>query len=583
MNISIKLSNNEPTFTRQINFDNPYLEIIGLKIKGDFSKHTLKEIYDQHLQVSYNIIGKSRSIENNNINIGSLIRTDTNINEIMPYEEVLVQHNEFRFNKVEFQLVNNIQLNFEVELILEDIYNIISIEYPSNSFKNHLDENDNSKILFSAPFGAGKTTFLNYFFEENTASYEVFKLYPVNYSVSPNEDIFQYIKAEILFQLMAKNIPFDKVMFSKKYTIPAFIQEHWIDMLLPLIRLIPMIGGNIQDAIKDMIKIGKDYLIFEESIDIDDQKIADAFLKKLNEMEGSIYESNLISQIIRQLIDSIKKTGKKVVLVIDDLDRMDPGHILRILNVFAAHFDDKEYYDGCSNKFGFDKIILVTDVDNLKYIFAHFYGTSTSFDGYTNKFYSKRVFSYCNTDAINEFINETWPSSKHNHDLLRIILNGLNLTNNITLRELIKLGKSNYDNNIPNILNRWVNKQYYPIMNYLVKAFGIETLINKLTNCVRRIKEDDLNINYDLFSRLVLAAFVDLIKESNTKYFKFNFNDLQLSFEIKEHSERVYIAYNVIDLTNSNQTYKFNSSDFYSLILKLVYYYEHIPDISFGR
>ena len=45
----------------------------------------------------------------------------------------------------------------------------------------------------------GKTTFLEQFFgkenQENlTNKYQVFRIFPVNYSISTNEDIIQYIK-----------------------------------------------------------------------------------------------------------------------------------------------------------------------------------------------------------------------------------------------------------------------------------------------------------------------------------------------------------------------------------------------------
>ena len=46
--------------------------------------------------------------------------------------------------------------------------------------------------------GIGKTTFLDYYFNskesEFSKNYNVFHLYPVNYSVLQNEDIFSYLK-----------------------------------------------------------------------------------------------------------------------------------------------------------------------------------------------------------------------------------------------------------------------------------------------------------------------------------------------------------------------------------------------------
>lgn len=70
-----------------------------------------------------------------------------------------------------------------------------------DDFQNHFEKENNKRILFSAPFGSGKSTFLTEFFERSEL-YNVFKIYPVSYSISHNEDIFELIKYDILFQLI---------------------------------------------------------------------------------------------------------------------------------------------------------------------------------------------------------------------------------------------------------------------------------------------------------------------------------------------------------------------------------------------
>ncbi|MCL2074548.1 MAG: CpaF/VirB11 family protein [Marinilabiliaceae bacterium] len=42
----------------------------------------------------------------------------------------------------------------------------IKIDDPSSDFSKHLEDND--RILFSGGFGSGKTTFLKYFFNDET-------------------------------------------------------------------------------------------------------------------------------------------------------------------------------------------------------------------------------------------------------------------------------------------------------------------------------------------------------------------------------------------------------------------------------
>ena len=75
---------------------------------------------------------------------------------------------------------------------------------PFQEFKNHLSIPDNKRILFSGRFGLGKTTFIRWFFnqEEIRKQYEVLHIYPINYSVASNEDIFKYIKLEVISKIL---------------------------------------------------------------------------------------------------------------------------------------------------------------------------------------------------------------------------------------------------------------------------------------------------------------------------------------------------------------------------------------------
>lgn len=85
----------------------------------------------------------------------------------------------------------------------------IPIEKELTAFKEHLDINE--RTIFSAKFGDGKTYFLNEFKNkysdknkkkvDKKEKYYFITLYPVNYSVAENQDIFEYIKRDILLQL----------------------------------------------------------------------------------------------------------------------------------------------------------------------------------------------------------------------------------------------------------------------------------------------------------------------------------------------------------------------------------------------
>src|SRR5690606_38625896 len=124
------------------------------------------------------------------------------------------------------------------------------------------------------------------------------------------------------------------------------------------------------------------------------------------------FEEDFYSQLILQLVNQLKASQsdtddcKETVLIIDDLDRVDPDHIFRILNVLSAQIDKV----GTNNKFGFDKIILVFDQCNVRNIFKNRYGANVDYVGYIDKFYSHVIFEFKNfvglKDAAIKLFNE---------------------------------------------------------------------------------------------------------------------------------------------------------------------------------
>ena len=84
----------------------------------------------------------------------------------------------------------------------------ISISKETERFADFLKQKDNENIIFSGAFGIGKSYFLNNFFNQHKDKYTGIYLTPINYSVANNEDIFEYIKVDILMQLLEK-VPYD--------------------------------------------------------------------------------------------------------------------------------------------------------------------------------------------------------------------------------------------------------------------------------------------------------------------------------------------------------------------------------------
>jgi hypothetical protein len=267
-------------------------------------------------------------------------------------------------------------------------------------FEDHLKLTQNHNIIFSGKFGIGKTYFLNDFFKNNT-DYEYIRIAPVNYSIAQSEDIFKYINFDVIFELLEKGIDFERIDFKTENTIDAYLKGNNIEIIKKILSNF----GRIGKPINDLIEIIEKYKEFNTKIQINDLGKLQEFLKKENEREGSIYEENFILELIRKYIETLEINKKETVLVIDDLDRLDPEHVFRIFNVFAAHLDldENSLYQ---NKYGFSKIILVCDITNIRNIFSNRYGQNVDFSGYIDKFYSKEVFEFDNAQVLLDYINE---------------------------------------------------------------------------------------------------------------------------------------------------------------------------------
>lgn len=334
-------------------------------------------------------------------------------------------------------------------------------------FENHLAEKDNLRIFFSGKFGSGKTTFLKNYFGKNEDKYRAIHLFPVNYSVAENRDIFELVKADILMEMMDKygdSLKFENLDIGHEWAFYFQMKEGLFEMLPSLLKLIPGIGGQLSDVGNALIKLRKGMDAKRQEYSKDELTEVGEFMKDLQLERGSIYELNLVSEIIKGLISQLNGNGnedeKETVLLIDDMDRIDPGHLFRIMNVFSAHFD---HSDGLGNKFGFDKIIFIADHENIKSIYHHFYGLGTDISGYLDKFFSTEIFIFNTNNGVSDGIGNVMESlsfsdltkvsglydqySGMDGELVEEILGWTCLNSSFSLRSL----KKNEDRIIPNL------------------------------------------------------------------------------------------------------------------------------------
>lgn len=79
-----------------------------------------------------------------------------------------------------------------------------------------------------------------------------------------------------------------------------------------------------------------------------------SFLATFTHQKGGLYECDTYTKMIEQALQYINRSQKKkTLLIIEDLDRIDPAHLFRILNVLGAHLDFCNQRDIKPNKFGF--------------------------------------------------------------------------------------------------------------------------------------------------------------------------------------------------------------------------------------
>ncbi len=412
----------------------------------------------------------------------------------------------------------------------------ISIEEPRKDFENHLSPEGNNRILFSAPFGTGKTYFLKEFFKD-TSKYEVVHLYPVNYSVASNEDIFELIKHDVLFELLQKDIDLDNTEFDDLFIAQYFLSNDSFDVIKSFFENSSELGKSIVPIINSVEKLHKKFEEFKSKINSNETTKAFDFIKKFEVKKGSIYEEDFYTQLIRNLVQQLNDKDKETILIIDDLDRIDPEHIFRLLNVFAAHFD----HNDSENKFGFSKIIFVTDVVNLKSIFATKYGENTDFSGYLNKFFSLNIFVFDNLKNIlkkvKEFYYETLPYDNNTNAVFNfkdaniiigdIVINIVELLVNngqLTTRSLIKLPERKFVFKDDFVKIIGYNKEnlckssfiIIPAFEFISYIYGNAQLMEQAFNKLK----DKVKIEYynGVSDKFIYEAIVFIIDKPNNQF-----------------------------------------------------------------
>ncbi|MCQ6960480.1 P-loop NTPase fold protein [Mucilaginibacter aquariorum] len=291
----------------------------------------------------------------------------------------------------------------------------IDQESVKSDFKYHLDNEANSRILFSARFGTGKSTFLNNFFSQSNNEYITLKLYPVNYSISHNKDVFELIKYDLIYELLSK-YP-EKVDLQKNEYSSALVAQMF---LLHGLKIEPLLKSILKasapesevytDIVNQLSGIVKQYSNYKEDVEKNELDILNRYINQLKSYKGTAHEYDEVSEVITSMLSNVKRSlmndsddkSVKTVLIIDDIDRLDPEHVFRLFNIFSAHYDSVTE----ENKFSFDKVVFVCDYNNIRLMYEHRYGKGVDFSGYIDKFFSTELFNYDNRKYVKSRIRE---------------------------------------------------------------------------------------------------------------------------------------------------------------------------------
>ncbi|OJW17436.1 P-loop NTPase fold protein [Mucilaginibacter sp. 44-25] len=269
----------------------------------------------------------------------------------------------------------------------------VPISTESERFEEHLKQDGNKRLLFSAPFGAGKTFFLEEIFKAHK-DYLTVTLQPTDYSVSSNTDVFELIKYDVLTQIFERfsdYLDLNETDFNDLLLAQSFVLNKldFYNLAKSALKAF-MPEAESLDSVKEGIsKLIADYQNNKKDLTSTDEDAVVNYLVDIRMQRGSPREFDFFTAKIKEYLNKIRESSEKeVVLIIDDLDRLDAEHIFRIFNIFTAHNDSRFE----TNKFSFDKVILICDINTVENLFHHKYGEKAEFHGYIDKFYSQSIF-----------------------------------------------------------------------------------------------------------------------------------------------------------------------------------------------
>lgn len=397
----------------------------------------------------------------------------------------------------------------------------------------------------------------------------MFYLYPVNYSLHSNSDVYEIIKYDIILELISKEA-FKEVDISNLAKYTSVIANNVDKVFIELISLFSRTGKKLKGAVDLLEKLHSNMKV--EITQISDPLLpVKEFRDIINKLKWYNYEDYITSVIKEKLTEM----SKKRVLVVDDLDRIDPDHLFRIISVFSAHID----HETEDNKFGFNKIIFVGDIENIQCMFEHKFGMKNSFNAFISKLYSTFPFLFnpeielynaipsylAKINIVNNFHKSTnWFElrNKSTIEYYNYIISFIIFTGHLSLREMNKRVHKNLKiTRIPkgdfsNIQNEKsdIYVLYKILQHLLMDELSIIDVIDQLINkklSIEDVIEGDMKENLIVeYSTIPIRILLPMINQNlNHKYMPTDLITSEGKFQVQEfNSDRESYMYRYYSL-----------------------------------
>ena len=143
-------------------------------------------------------------------------------------------------------------------------------------------------------------------------------IYPVNYQVASNEDIFSLIKRDVIYQLLWNEMISDDVAISNDIILWFFLQNKGVSLLADLLSNLstvaipneykPMVVAGLKSI--SLFKVIKDKFNKYKS-EIDESELLDKFLDEVD--SHTVYEEDIITAIIKKAIEQYSVNSNVIV------------------------------------------------------------------------------------------------------------------------------------------------------------------------------------------------------------------------------------------------------------------------------